>query len=79
MTDIDKLVMELQQKRDELALQVHLGSREAQQEWSALEHKWEKFAADARLENSTDSISAAASALGNELKAAYERIKKAVD
>ncbi len=79
MKHIDKLVMELQQKRDELVLQIHLDSKAAQQEWSVLEQKWEKFASDARLENSADNISAVAGALGNELKAAYKHIKKAVD
>ncbi len=78
MADIDKVLAELKQKRDELALQIHLGSKEAQDEWAALEKKWEKFSADARLEESTDEIGAAASALGDELKTAYERIKKAM-
>ena len=46
MADIDKVLAELKQKRDELALQIHLGSKEAQDEWAALEKKWEKFSAD---------------------------------
>ncbi len=59
MKHIDKLVMELQQKPDELALQIHLGSKATQPEWSVLEQKWEKFAPGARLENSADNTSAA--------------------
>lgn len=78
MADIDKVVAELKQKRDELALQIHLGSKEAQEEWAALEKRWEKFSADARLGESADEIGAAASTLGDELKTAYERIKKAM-
>lgn len=77
--DMDKLLAELKRIRDELALQIHLGSKEAQDEWSALEEKWEKFSADARLKSSASDIGAAAGSLGDELKAAYERIKKALD
>ena len=36
MADIEKMIAELKQKRDELALQIHLGSKEAQDEWEAL-------------------------------------------
>ncbi len=79
MADVDKMVAELKQKRDELAVQINLGSKEAKDEWDALEKKWATFAAEARLEKSADDIGAAASALGDELKTAYERVKKAMD
>jgi len=79
MTDMDRLLGELKRMRDELALQIHLGTKEAQDEWSALEEKWQKFSAEAKLESSADDIGAAAGNLGDELKAAYERIKKALD
>ena len=79
MADVDKMVAELKQKRDDLAVHINLGSKEAQDEWTALEKKWEKFAAEARLESSADNIGAAVGVLGDELKTAYERIKKAMD
>lgn len=79
MANVEKIIAELKQKRDELAVQIHLGSKEAQEEWAALEEKWEKFSAEARLERSADAISAAASTLGDELISAYDRIKKAMD
>lgn len=78
MADLDELVADLKQKRDELAVQIHLGSKEAQDEWAALEKKWEKFAAEARLKSSADDIGAAVGSLGHELKTAYERIRKAI-
>ena len=78
MADMEKMIAELKQKRDELALQIHLGSKEAQEEWEALEKKWEKFAAEAQLEGSAENVGAAAGMLGDELKSAYERIKKAI-
>lgn len=79
MADVEKMIAELKQRRDELALQIHLGSKEAQDEWDALEKKWEKFSAEAKLEQSAGDIGDAASALGDELKSAYDRIRKAMD
>lgn len=79
MADIDKVIAELKQKRDELALQIHLGSKEAQDEWAELEKKWEEFSAEAKLEKSAGDIGDAVSALGGELKSAYDRIRKAMD
>ena len=64
MADVEKIVAELKQKRDELAVQINLGSKEAKDEWDALEKKWERFAAEARLESSADNIGAAAGARG---------------
>lgn len=78
MKDLDQLREELKQKRDELALKIHLGSKDAQAQWSALETKWERFAAEAKLRQSASDISAAAASLGSELKAGYEGIKKAL-
>lgn len=77
--DMDKILGELKRMRDELALQIHLGTKEAQDEWSDLEEKWEKFSADAKLKSSAGDIGAAVGSVGDELKAAYERIKKALD
>ena len=79
MADMDKILGELKRMRDELALQIHLGTKEAQDEWAELEEKWEKFSADAKLEASAGEIGAAVGNLGDELKTAYERIKKALD
>ena len=78
MAKIDDLLEDVKRKRDELAVQIHLGSKEARKEWEALEQKWQKFSADARLEDSAKEIGEAASELGDELKTAYERIKKAL-
>jgi len=78
MADIDKLIEELKTKRDELALQIHLGSKEAQDEWNELEAKWNDFSAKAKLEDTADGLSSAAELLSDELKQGYERIKKAL-
>lgn len=78
MTDLNKMVEELKQKRDELAVQVKLGSMEAKQEWEELEKKFEEFAAKAGLGETASGVGTAASALGDELKKGYERLTKAL-
>ena len=77
-TDLDKLMAELKQKRDQLAVQIHLGSKEAQHQWEELEDQWNEFTGKARLEESAEDIGAAASGLGDELAKGYERLKKAL-
>ena len=78
MTDFDTLLADLKRIRDELALKIHLGSKEAQAQWAVLEQKWQKFSADAQLHESAKDIGTAARALGDELKAGFEGIKKAL-
>ena len=78
MTDLNKMVEELKQKRDELAVQVKLGSMEAKQEWEELEKKFEEFATKAGLGETASGVGSAASALGDELKKGYERLTKAL-
>lgn len=69
---------DLQLLHDELRLQVHLLSMEAQQEWERLEEKWAEFSAQAGIEDSAESIGEALESLGEELKASYERIRRAI-
>ena len=78
MPTVQETIDELKQRRDELALQIHLGSKEAQAEWDELEKKWRKFQTDARLDESGKGIGAALDQLGRELGNAYERLRKAL-
>ena len=78
MADIDDLIAELKQKRDELNLQMHLASKELQDEWTELEAKMEKFAEKAGLDETSEGVSAALGQLGQELKSGYERIWDAI-
>ena len=50
MSKIQDTIDDLKRRRDELALQIHLGSKDAQDEWAELEQKWKKFQTDAELE-----------------------------
>ena len=85
MANIEKMIEELKQKRDELAVQVKLGSMEAKQEWDELEKKMDhfadeakKFADDAKLKETGSGLGDALSNLGHEIKLGYERIRDAL-
>jgi hypothetical protein len=40
MPDLKKLYEDARRTRDEIALKVHLGSRDLQDEWARLEQRW---------------------------------------
>ena len=85
MADIDDIIEELKQKRDEARVQIHLASKEIKEEWEELEEKMEdfsgkakQFADDAELKKTGEGIGDALSQLGGELKRGYERIRGAL-
>lgn len=78
MNDIEDIVAQLKQKRDELRVRMHLASRELQDEWHELEEKAEDLAERARLAESGEGIADALSQLGDELKKGYERLARAM-
>ena len=78
----DELVAKLKQERDELALKVHLGSKDAAAEWEKLETRWRELAAtkmppmkEAARETAAG-VGAALEDAAEELKKGYERIRK---
>ena len=78
MTGIEKVVEGLKYTRDEIALKIHLGSKDLQDEWSALEKRWHAFESKADFDRSAKDVSAAVQILAAELKGAYERLSKAL-
>lgn len=78
MADIEDLLEDLKQKRDELRVQIHLGSKEAREEWEELEGKMKEFSRRAELEQTGDGIGDALGKLGHEIKLGYQRLWKAV-
>jgi hypothetical protein len=85
MADIDEIVEELKQKRDELRVQIHLASKDVKDEWEELEEKMEdfsgkakQFAGDAKLKETGEGIGDALGQLGGELKRGYERSREAL-
>lgn len=77
MSEFDRLFDDLKQKRDELRLQMHLASKEAQDEWDELEEKLEKFKVEADLDETGEGLNKALAQFGNEIRLGYERILKA--
>lgn len=78
MTDWNDLMADVERYRDEAKVQLHLASKDAQDQWQDLEGKWQEFAQKAELAKSGEGIMSAVEVLADELKQAYERIKKSV-
>jgi vacuolar-type H+-ATPase subunit D/Vma8 len=78
MSEFDDLVADLKQKRDELRLQIHLASKEVQDEWEELEEKMQDFSSRADLGKTTEGIGDALGKVGQELKLGYKRIRDAI-
>ena len=78
MSEFDDLISELKQKRDELRVQIHLATKEAQDEWQELEEKMDDFVSRADLGKTGEGIGDALEKLGGELKLGYERIRDAI-
>ena len=78
MTDLDDLWEDLKQKRDELRVQMHLASKEVQEEWEELEGKMNHFSATAKLGDTGEGVGKALGQVGSELKQGYARIKEAI-
>jgi hypothetical protein len=76
MSDFDKIMADLRRQRDELRLQINLGSREAKEEWDELEEKMEKFSAKVKLRETGSGVGKALGQLGQELKLGYQRIRE---
>lgn len=79
MADIDKLMEDLKRTRDEMKLQLHLATKEAEDEWGDLTSEWDKFLTRAQFDKSSEEVGEAAKELGMRMKAAYDRMRKAVD
>jgi hypothetical protein len=78
----DDLVAKLSKERDELALKMHLGKKEAQAEWEKLETQWNRLKAvkgppmrEAAAETARG-IGSALDQAADELKKGYEKIRK---
>ena len=78
MADVDDMLADLKQKRDELRVRMHLASKEAQDEWEELEEKMEEFVAKSRLRQTGKGVGDALGKLGQELKQGYRNIRDAI-
>lgn len=78
MADFDDILEELKQRRDELRVQIHLASKEAQEEWDELEDKMKDFSRRAQLDRTGEGVGDALGGLGHEIKLGYQRLRDAV-
>ena len=87
MTDVEQKLAELKndlrQARDELRVQMHLAKADARDEWDKLERKWDDFEqkmdkVEDAAEDSAEDVGNALSALGEEIKSGYQRIRDAM-
>lgn len=76
MSDLDDFTAKLKQKRDELKLQLHLASKEAEDEWEELVADWDKFVQHTQLDKSAEEVGEAAKELGLKIKTAFDRMRK---
>ena len=76
--DLEIIMTELQQKRDEIKLQLHLGSMEAEEEWDALVSEWDRFLSTSQLDQSAEEVGEAARELGLKMKVLYDKARKSV-
>ena len=75
MVDLTEIMKELKQRRDELKLQLHLASKEAEDEWEELQAEWDKFLSRSEFDKSAEEVGEAARQLGLRRKAAYDKMK----
>lgn len=78
----DEVVAKLKQERDELALKMHLGKKEAAAEWEKLEAKWHEITTGSTppvedaADESTVGVGLALELAAEELNKGYEKIRK---
>jgi hypothetical protein len=71
----DDVLAKLKQERDELALKMHLGKKEAAAEWEKLEAKWHEIRAG-KMPPPTEAADEAGVGVGLALELAVEELKK---
>jgi hypothetical protein len=76
--DLDTLLADLKQKRDELRVQMNLASKDMEDEWGEFEGKWSEFMRKADLEATGKGLSESTEKLGEEIKLGYQRILAAL-
>lgn len=76
MNDMDDWLAAMKQKRDEMKLQLHLASKEAEEEWDELVSDWDRFVHSTQLDKSADEVGEAARELGIRIKTAFDRMRK---
>ena len=80
---LDEVISKLKQERDELQLQMHLGSMEAKDEYERLSGKCDELSEQYEpvkdaVEDTADNLLAALGMVADELKVGFHRVRKAI-
>ena len=78
MNEFNDVVDTLKQMRDELRVQIHLASKDVQDDWEELEEKMKNITDKAGLDETGEGVGSAIEQLGQELKLGYERVRDAI-
>lgn len=79
--EFDKLIAELKQHRDELAVQLHLGATEVKDVWEEMEKKWDRLTAKAEFlagetGETAGEVAEAVKLLAEEIEKGYKHLRK---
>ena len=80
---LGELISALEQQRDELALKIHLGKKEAQDEWSQVTDRLDKLNDEYKptkdaMKESASNVTEALYAVGKEIQESFKRIRKSL-
>jgi predicted glycosyltransferase len=81
--ELQKALDYLRQQRDEINVKLHLGQKDLQDEMQVLEKQWQDFRQRSEhvletADESAEDVSQALKLLGEEIKAGFEKIRKAL-
>lgn len=80
---LGELISALEQQRDELALKIHLGKKEAQDEWSQVTDRLDKLNDEYKpvkdaMKESAGNVTEALYTVGKEIQESFQRIRKSL-
>lgn len=80
---LEELISKLKQERDELKVQIHLGSMEAKDEYERISDKVDKLTEHyeplkGAVEESAEGVFSALGLVADELKVGFQRVRKAI-
>ncbi|MEP1446862.1 MAG: hypothetical protein ABJK37_12185 [Paraglaciecola sp.] len=81
--EVDKILEQVKQERDEIVLKAHLLKADARDEWHKVDKQWEHFKSKAgqvgkEAKGASEDVSAAAKLLGEEIMKSFQRIRKSL-
>jgi hypothetical protein len=77
------MIDKLREQRDDINVKIHLANMEVRDEWQELEQKWGQLVDktmhfNKEVEPTVESVHAAISLLGEEIKEGYRKVKRAL-